>query len=403
MKRIIYFLMTISMLLCAGCSDKTDNAAAQEKTRPVKVTTIEEESYPVTLEYIGTITSDEIKKYSFKSPGKVGRIYVEKGQRVKKGDVIASLDDKDLLFAVEAAQAQMLAAQAQYQKAVNGASQEDINNAKLNVKKAQDTHDFVEDTYEKMVDLYDKGSISKQQLDESKLKLDNSISTLNQAKELLKQVQDGARAEDEQALLSQFEAAKTNYEHKKSMLDDARISSDVDGYIVDVLNEEGEIAAAGYPVAVIRSEHQTVQTGVSQKDVKKVEVGMKASVDVDGVKGEGVITNIAQMPDRESRTYTVEIELTEKLSENDFYLGAIAKISIQIGNLKGVWVSIPTIMNNGEDYVYVVENERVVRKNLQLGEIHEEKVSVKGLTVGEQLIIEGMKNLKDGYKVSIQQ
>lgn len=63
-------------------------------------------------------------------------------------------------------------------------------------------------------------------------------------------------------------------------------------------------------------------------------------------------------------------------------------------------IPISSILNDGEDYVYVVENGRAVRKNITLGDAHEDKVSVEGLKAGDKLVIEGMKEIKAGYRVS---
>ena len=55
------------------------------------------------------------------------------------------------------------------------------------------------------------------------------------------------------------------------------LTADVDGYVVDVLCKEGEMQSAGYPVVLIRSENQVVTVGLSDKDVKKIQLRNKST------------------------------------------------------------------------------------------------------------------------------
>ena len=82
-------------------------------------------------------------------------------------------------------------------------------------------------------------------------------------------------------LLAQLNTAKANYDSKVNLVQDAFITADSDGYVVDVLCKEGEMQAAGYPVILFRSENQVVTVGLSDDDVKKVQVGTKAQVKID--------------------------------------------------------------------------------------------------------------------------
>lgn len=395
---LLIFLLSLTLTACKSNSQTLDNTT---QVRSVKTTEVKRESYPVRLSYIGTVTSKDIKKYSFKSSAKIASVNVVAGTAVKKGDILINLDTNDLKFSVNAAKSQMESAQAQYNKALNGALQEDIKTLELNVKQAQDAFDFAADLYDTNVKLFDKGGISQFQLDQSKLQMDNSKDTLNQAQEALKKVQSGSRPEDIAAAKSQYEAAKTNYEANLSLLDDAVLKSDVDGYIIEVLYKEGEMAPAGYPVVIVRSEIQTIMVGMSQKDIKQIQIGDTADVTIDGNSLSGVISDIDQIPDEKTLTYKVEVDLQENSADKKIYIGSIAKVNFTTHELEGVWVDIPVIMNDGQDYVYVVENDHVIKKTLQIADIYEDKVSVSGLEPGSQLVIEGSSNIKEGYKVQI--
>lgn len=401
MRRIFCFIIMLSMVFSVGCSS-IDNNSLEENIRPVVVESLEPTTFPILINYIGTLQSKDLKKYSFKSSAKIKTIYVSEGQYVKKGDLLIELDADDLNKAVSASKHQMDAAKALYDKSIKGATSEQRNQAELTVKQAQDGYDFALESYGKMQKLYEAGSISKQQLDEVKLQLDNAESSLKLAREALNQVNSGATEEDKRAALSQYEQAKTAYEAQLSLLDDASLVSDSDGYIVSILYKEGELVPQGYPAIVVRTDEQIVSVGLSQEDISKIDLKTKANIIINDVNFKAHVSNINRAVDMETLTYNVELSIDEQLSEKDFLLGAIAKVELQIGEESGIWIPIVNIMSDGEDYVYVVMDEHVVRKNISILSVYEDKVLVEGLSPNEKLIVKGMKNVKEGYKVIIE-
>ncbi|AKA67563.1 efflux transporter, RND family, MFP subunit [Clostridium scatologenes] len=404
-KKILFISLSVAVIvLCivySVFSSKNKTSENDTKKYPVKIMQVKSGSYPMSLQYQGLTGGSEVRKLSFKSSAKISKIYVAKGQHVKKGDKLVDLDKSDLNFAAEAANAQVSAAAAQYDKAVNGAQQEDINKAQIAVKNAQDANNYYKDLYNKNLKLSESGAISKQQLQDVKLQLDNSQNALNSAEQSLQQLQNGSRPEDKQATLDQLNQAKAGYEAKKSMLNDASMTADMDGYVVDVLGKEGEMQQAGSPVILFRSEKQVITVGLSEDDVKKVKVGTKAQVNIGDDKAQGEIINIVQLADSTSGTYSAEINITTPIDTSKYYVGETSTVYIDMGQTNSISIPINSVLNDGEDYVYVVENGHAVKKNITLGDNKEDKVSVEGLKDGDKLIIEGMKNIKSGYKVTI--
>lgn len=292
-------------------------------------------------------------------------------------------------------------ASAQYSKAVNGAQQEDINKAQIAVQNAQDNNNYYKDLYNKYLKLNQAGAISNQQLNDTKLQVDSTQNALDSAEQSLQQLQNGSRPEDKQATLDQLNEAKADYDSKESLLNDATMTADMDGYVVDVLGKEGEMQQAGNPVILFRSENQVITVGLSDDDVKKVKVGTKAQVNIGDDKAQGEIVNIVQMADSKSGTYSAEIKLSTAIDASKYYVGETSTVYIDMGQTNSISVPISSVLNDGEDYVYVVENGHAVKKNITLGDTDEDKVSVDGLKDGDELVVQGMKNLKSGYKVTV--
>ena len=396
MKRCFVAALVILILISlSACTNKAE--AVEERIKPVKTAEVIEQESPVVLSYSGIVGSSELKELSFKSTGRIGAIHVEEGQRVKKGDVLVELEDQDLQYALKAAGGQMGAAQSMYDKAMKGAAPEELRNAELNVKKAQDAYDYVIANYKRAETLYNSGAVSKHELEKVKLEADVKESELNQAKELLSQVKGGPRNEDKKALFEQLEQAKADYEYKESLLKDAVMTADGDGYIVDILYEKGELVPGGYPVAAVRKDGLTVNVGLAEEDLDRVTPGTPAKVTAGEKTFEGTVANISQVPDVQTRTYNIEITL----NGNGLNLGAVAKVDIITGNERGIWIPLTSMLSDGMNYVYIARDNIAEKREIVIEGIKGSKAKVKGLIPGEKLVIEGMKRLRAGDGISV--
>lgn len=360
MKKI--FTISLAIMMCIlGISCSNEVSVQQADTiKPVKTITLKNETKPVLLNYIGTVNYNEIKKLGFKSPGKIEKVYVTKGEKISKGSLLAKLDTKDLKFSYEASKAQLDASKSQYTKAL-------------------DAYNFANDTYERIKNMYEKNAISKQKYEEAKLQLDIRQSELNQANELKNQ-------------------AKVDFDYKESLLQDATLKADSNGYIVDTLFKEGEMVSAGYPVVVVRNDNKIVNVGLTQEDIVKIKLGDTAQIKANNTVVEGTITNISELPDTDTRTYNVELAL----NENNFKIGFIVNVDIQIGEESGIWIPIKSIKSNSQDYVYVVNNDIANEKTIQIESINKTSAKVTGLNDNDKLVIQGISMLVNGDKVKIE-
>lgn len=400
MKRIVIALVISFVLVWStGCSLSPNSERMEDIGKPVRVMTIQEEDRLIVLQYTGIVGTEELKKLAFKSGGKINKILVKRGEKIEVGQPLLQLETTDLEYALSGAKGQVDFVKAQYDKVINGITPEELKQIEVNVKKAKDSYDFLNANYVKLDKLYQEGAISKNDLDKAKLELDISNSDLQAMKEKEKQAKNGAREEDKAAIKGQLDQAQADYDYKLRLLEDTMIKSDSDGYVVDVLYKEGEFVASGYPVVVVRNDKQVVNVGLSSKDFGKVTIGTKAKIKVEEKVLEGEVTNIGQTPDSETRTFPVEIAL----SEETLPLGSVAKLNLIIGEESGIWIPITAIMANSEDYVYVVRNEKAYKVKITIGEVYGNNVKVQGLKDKDQLVVEGMQRLKDQDKVAIQE
>lgn len=356
-------LVGLCSVLAFGTTGCTTAKAAEPAgpVRSIQVQTLEEVSKPITQHYIGLVSAKDQIEYSFKSSGRLGELYVEDGQDIEEGQLIAKLDIQDLNFQADAAKANYEA-------------------AKLSITKAKEALDYDKNLLESMKDLFAAGSVSQDKLDQVKLKTEVSEATYNQA-------------------LTQLNAAKADLNYKSGLLDDANIYAHSDGTIIKVMYEEGELVPQGYPVAVQRSQTQIINVGIPQKNLDDVQVGSHVAIKVDDKKADGIVTRIDEAPDMTTRTYMAEITVDDV----KFHLGAIAEADIEVGKQSGIWIPIQSLLSEGEDFVYVTDGERAFKRTVIPYDTSGMMVRVTGIDEGEKIVTSGMNNLSDGINVVIEE
>lgn len=172
-----------------------------------------------------------------KIAGNIENIYVAEGDEVKAGELLLTIDSRALLSKKQQAEGAVAAAQATYNKAVNGARGEELAQAKA-------ACDLAEKTYTRVKSLYEQEAVSENQLDQVYTQYIAAQQTYQMAKE-------GARDEDiaaAKALLTQAQGALAEVE---SYLADCQITAPLDGVVTQINVSVGELVSTGMPLATV--------------------------------------------------------------------------------------------------------------------------------------------------------
>lgn len=354
MKRL---LLLVFIIMLVGCNQETIESSNQI-SKSVRVVRVVQETHVDYETYVGHVVSAGLIKRAFEVSGKINRVEVAVGDTVKEGDLLLSVDTEGLNYALDAAKAEVSAAQAQYVKAL-----ESLN--------------FVENSYKDTKKLFDEGVASKSALDQVSLNLDVSRSDVNAARE-------------------QVNRAKTNLEVQSYNLDHSDLYASKDGVVLDVLNEVGEIVSAGHPVVVLRDKNAHVSFGVAQEDLTYVSVGDNLDISCGDLEITGQVVKVSQVPDTSSQTYEVEVSLSK-----DLPLGSIVSIKLSTEDVLGSKIPLGAIRSDGEDYVYLVKDGYVERVTIEVVAIFNQEVVVRGLDRDVQIIVEGIMGVNPGDTVTI--
>ncbi len=348
----------ISALFATGC--QVSSVELESKVKPVEVMMLKNEARASKVRYFGYVIPDYIKKYSFSTGGTLEPIALKPGDQVKVGDLLASIKPDKLNIAVNTANQQLASAQ-------------------LQVQKAQSALDFIQKAVTDAKPLLESGGVTAQQFDELVLKRDMAKKDLELAN-------------------GQVSQAQLQGQYQRKNRSDATLSADVDGVVAQILFEAGELVGPGYPVVIVKSLGQVISVSMTAEDMDAIDLGEMAKASNDSQTWDVKLIEKSVLPDEKTRTYELKFAISGKVPP---YVGELLAVDIAKSSVEGIWLPINAILNDGVDYVYVVESGRAIRKNIVLKTRVDDEVSVEGLAVDDQLITKGSTSVSHGYQVNI--
>ena len=191
-------------------------------------------------------------RISGKVPGRIEEFRGTEGQKVKKGDTLVIIDSPEIRAKMAEAKAAKTAAEAQKNKAMNGARREQITGAYEMWQKALVGEDVMRKSYERMVKLHDEKVVSDQKFDEVEAQYRAAVATAKAAKSQYDMAVKGARQEDKDAAVALVERASAAVELVNSYRDEIRLTSPSDGIIADIYPKVGELVGQGSPIMTIQ-------------------------------------------------------------------------------------------------------------------------------------------------------
>ena len=275
----------------------------------------------------GNIKTEETDLNS-KIPGNIDQILVEEGQEVKKGDTLIVISSETIEAKKQQAEAATAAAEAQYNKALNGARSQEVAQAKA-------AYELAEKTYQRIKKLYDQEAISANTYDQA-------FAQYTAAKETYEMAEQGAREEDKAAAEALVQQAKAATAEVQTYLDDAVIKAPMDGTVTQLNVNEGELVSSGMPLATLTSNQKPyVEINVKETDLGQVHVGGEVKITISAYPDDvfkGKIVNVNQKPDFATKratnnngdfdvlSYGVKVEMLDV--DKDLYPGMTVMVNL---------------------------------------------------------------------------
>lgn len=348
--------------------------------------------------------------------GRIKEVLKEAGDQVKAGDVLAKLDDQEVLLQIEGLQAQMRSAEARFEEAKSPADKEEINMLKAGLRAAEASYNAAKKKAENNKALYESGAVSMEVYQNSLTFLAGEESNLETARSNLTLAQKGASANVLKQYMGEISQIQSQIDLLEKQSNDLTIKSSIDGVILAREIDDNGFVQPGSPLFEIGNDKGIyLESDILADEVGDVEVGATVLIEnedsnIKNLKGTvrkiypKAITKMSDLGIEQKRV-KVEINLNENSSDmGNIKPGYDLDIKVITASRKNILLIEEGAVFDyqGKPHVFVVENGRAKLREIEKGLESDEKVEVlKGLGEGEEIILSPDETINEGMKVKV--
>ena len=402
---VVALIAVASAAMLAGCGaeEKEKEALVTVTTTLVKRTTV---SQTVTAE--GVVFPVQQATISPKITSTVKEFLVQRGSRVRKGQLLVVLENKDLSAAALSSKGDFEQADAAYITTVNAGLPQQIQKAELDALAAKAAFDAQQKVYDSRKELFQQGALPRRELDAGEVALAQARSANEQAQ---RQLSDLQRLGKEQALKSAVgsrRSAEGRYNGAEAQLSYSEIRSPLDGVVTDRPLYVGDLATANQPIMTVMDTSRLIaKAHIAADDAATLRVGNPAELKVEGLEEaiKGKVSLVSPALDPGSTTIEVWVEASK--ANAVLKAGMTVELEITSKTVKNA-LAAPTqaIYKNTEsaDYVLVAGADGFAHvKLVEIGARGKELSQIlKGVSEGEAVISSGGYALPDKTKIKVE-
>lgn len=370
------------------------------------------------LSATGYIVAHHKIEANSKVTGRVAWIGVEKGDKVKEGQILVRLEDQEFRAQYDQARGAADSAQAQLDQLQHGSRPEEIQQSEHNLSEARATAVNDKLVLDRTKNLVAQGVLSQQALDDATAKYESSVQRAHSLEQSYQLAKIGPRAEEIARAKGAVTQAEGQAAYAKEQLNATVIRAPITGTILDRSVEKGELltgqfASAARPVFSLADLNDLqVELDIAQDDFARLGPKQKAIVTVDAFpdrKYNGQIAEVSPEANRQKATVQVKVQV---LNPDEYLrpeMNATAKFvadepAKQTTTTAPVGVFVPTNAvrdRDGKKVVFLVFKGKVLQREVHITAQRSGGVLVNGLNGGEDVVTAGPADLKDGDKIKI--
>lgn len=435
----LIFLFSLGLSGCgkSGASDNrqnSSNAANEAAAISITVDKAVSREIPAVIQSTGSLIADETSNIAPKVAGKVTNIYVNVGQFVSGGSVVAKLDDKDARLRLAEAQANVKQAIAAVRQAearlgltpngnFNASTIPEVRAANANVEQAQSElrqaevnlrqAEVNEKRYRELVESGDVAMITYEQYrtnrDVARTARDTAQARVNSAKQQLEAVINNAKQNNQiiKSAEASVESARTQVATAEQAVADTVVRAPFSGFIGERQTAVGEFVTSSTTIAtILRTNPIKIQIQVAEADVPFVAIGRGVSIEVQAYKDRKFAgTVIAVNPALDQTTRSAIVEASIENGDNALRSGMFATTKItREGGSSGVFVPKSAVLTDQSTQAYrvfVIQENTAKLRTVQLGVEESGFYQIlSGVEADETVATSNLTSLYEGAKVT---
>jgi multidrug efflux pump subunit AcrA (membrane-fusion protein) len=337
----------------------------------------------------------------------VRKFYVQRGSRVKEGELLATLENNDLAAAAMDNKGSYEAAQAAFATATKAQVPEDAQRAELDAAQAKANLDLNQSIVKSRKELFAEGAIPGRDLDTAQAALVAAQAAYDTAARHLDSVRSVSRDAALKSAQGQLSSAEGKFKGAQAQLDYTEIHSPIDGVVTDRPLFAGETAAPGASIlTVMDTSSLLAKAHVAQSVTQRMKLGDEAQVRVSGMD-EPVPAKVALIsPALDPGSTTVEVWLKLDNKDGKLKAGTPAKVAITGRTVEKAWkvpaTAVLTAQDGSKSVMVVGGDGAAHRRPVTVGIQDGDDVQIlTGIAPGDQVITGGAYGLDDGTKVKV--
>lgn len=385
-------LLSSAALLCAGCRHSETDPASQAPLPVAPVATVTRAPLTNSLNVAGEFLPFQEVELHAKVAGYIRHISVDIGDRVRAGQVLATLDIPELTAQVEGADAGVRQ------------TQEQITRAKSEIQRAQANYDALHSAAQRLQQASDSrpGLIAQQELDDARAKDRGGAAQVDSAKSSLSAVQ------------QQLGVSRADRQRYSALADYSRITAPFSGVVTWRYADTGALIQAGTSnagsmpvVKVAQVDTLRLRLPVPESLAAFVRVGDTASIHVQAL-GEtftGKVTRRTDALDPSTRTMQVEIDVPNVAGRLSPGMYADVSLNIQRAG-DALVVPVQAVDQNGtQPFVMLVTSaNKVEKRQVRVGVSTANRVEIlSGLSAGDNVVVANLATFQQGESVTPKQ
>jgi RND family efflux transporter MFP subunit len=359
----LFFLIAAATLSLIGCGDRVAPGSAEVKRQTisgVSIAALAPTSVDEFIEAAGTIRAAKTSYVASRLMGTVTSLLAKEGDTVENGQLLLTIDDRDVVQKVRAAEAG-------HREAIKA------------LESAKQNRELTEITYRRYKTMYEEKAISQQEMDQFETQKKVASWEYERVQEMVNR-------------------ASAGLSEAKIYLDFTRVTSPLKGLVTEKKIEAGSMAVPGMPLLTVENTAAYhAEITVDESLSGNIRPGMPVMVSIEAINRRltGQVTEILPAIDPQSRSFTVKVSVSGPGLRSGLY----TKVKIARGKKEAILAPKAAIVEKGQlTGVYAVDSQGIVTYRLvRTGKEYDGNWEIlSGLKPNDRIIVQGVEKAVDG-------